>query len=241
MIVKPILYRIPFSHYCQKVEWAFTNAGIPYDAIDVSLVKMPRLPKVTRDGTVPILEVDGVLIEGSGAIMAWIAEACPELDWYPNGALEWEKRMDAEMGPVARREAYRVAHGEPFRFNVPFMQRLLLRSVRPILLNVLKYYKVRRYEEEDRLARERFTNEIAAQLDDKPFLFGTAPSAADFATAALARPFLYVADARGYGGPAWQQVEQFVLRMKPAATSMGRSRKIREKDWKRLEEFSSRL
>ncbi|MGB1697814.1 MAG: glutathione S-transferase family protein [Thermoplasmatota archaeon] len=238
--MNPILYRIPFSHYCQKVEWAFTHAGIPYDAIDISLIKMPRLPKVTRDGTVPILEVDGVLIEGSGAIMAWIAEACPELDWYPEGALEWEQQMDAEMGPVARREAYRVAHGDPFHFNVPFLQRLMLRAVRPILLNVMKYYKVRRYDEEDRLARARLTKDIAAQLGNKPLLFGAAPSAADFATAALARPLLYVADARGYEGEDWQRVEQYVLRLKPESTSVDKSRKIREKDWKRLEALASR-
>lgn len=229
------LYRIPFSHYCQKVEWAMTHAGMEYDAIDISLVKMPRLPKVTKSGTVPALEVDGQLIEESQAIMEWLAKQCPDVEWYPEGAWAWEHRMDEEMGPVGRREAYRVAYAEPFKFNVPWMQRLLLRSVRPILLNVVKYYKVRRYEEEDVLARERLTAEIASQLGDKPYLFGDQPCAADFATAALARPLLYVDEARGYEGEEWTKVVQYILRMKPERTTLRKAKKIREKDWTRLE------
>lgn len=233
--MKPILYRIPFSHYCQKVEWALTHAGIAYDAIDVSLPKMRRMTKATPSGTVPVLEADGKLIEESQPIMQWIAQQAEELDWYPEGAYEWEHRMDAELGPVARREAYRIAHGEPFKFNIPWLQRLGLRAVRPILLNVLKHYKVRRYEDEDTLARDRLTTEIAAQLGDKQFLFGTAPCAADFATAALARPLLYVGEARGYAGDEWTKVTRYILRMKPEKTSLHKKRGIGEKDWKRID------
>lgn len=216
-----------------------THAGIEYDAIDISLIKMPRLPKVTKDGTVPILEVEGRLIEGSGAIMEWIAKEAPELDWYPEGAKEWEARMDEEMGPVARREAYRVAHGRPFQFNVPLGSQLLLRAVRPILLNVIKYYKVRRFTEEDTENRKILTRDVAAQLGDKPFLFGNTPSAADFASTALARPLLYVNEAQGYDEPEWTVLEQFVLRMKPEGTTVQKIRKIGEKDWKRLEKLAN--
>lgn len=239
--MKPILYRIPFSHYCQKVEWALTHAGIEYDAIDISLPKMRRMTTATPSGTVPALEIDGLLIEESQPIMKWIAAQAPELDWYPDGAYEWEHRMDAEMGPIARREAYRVAHGDPFKFNVPWMQRLGLRAVRPILLNVMKYYKVRRYEEEDVLGRVRLTNEIASQLGDRDFLFGTAPCAADFATAALARPLLYVDEVRGYSGADWSKVTQYILRMKPEKTSLHKKRGIREKDWKRIDSLVNRV
>ncbi len=240
---RPTLIRIPFSHYCQKVEWAFAQAGIEYDCIDVPLQHMERLGKTTGTGLVPALVVDGKLLEGSGAILDWAAaHAAPntaplfpsELDMKVKA---WQAWADKSIGPVARREAYRVAYNDPWHFTGNLGIRMVARAARPMILNILKFYKARRYEEEDAAAVPAIVARIAGSLGEGKagYLTSEHATAADYAVAALARPLLYAAPGRNYDDiPGWGTVVEYIERVRPTQLTRQRSRRIRNRDWAML-------
>ncbi len=247
MTNRPVVFGIPFSHYCQKAEWGLTQAGIDYDYVSISLPKMTRLTQLTPTGLVPAMIVDGQLIEGSDRIMEWAAERqAPQSDpLYPDAIKEtvdsWEQWAGEHIGPVARREAYRVAYSQPFKLRASLPIRLTARLVRPIILNVMKYYKSRRYDESDREAVPRIIVKVASRLraTGTGYLLADHPTAADHAVAALMRPFLYAERARNYQSEeGWGVVKEFVEGVKPHETTRRSRRSIGRADWETLAQLS---
>ena len=108
---RPVLWHIPMSHYSEKVRWVFDHRRIEHrrravlngNHVPVALVK-------TRgaQATFPILELDGEVVGGSGAIVAALEARYPERPLYPEDpaeraqALELERFFDAEMAPAVR-------------------------------------------------------------------------------------------------------------------------------------------
>jgi glutathione S-transferase len=241
--VRPVLFRIPFSHYCQKVEWGITQAGIAYDCIDIPLHKMSRLAETTATGLVPALIHDDRLFEGSDSIMEWASNnARPgTLPLFPPGhgrqARQWQDWADQSVGPVARREAYRVAYEDPWKFTNNLAVRVAAKAAKPVVLNILKYYKARRFDEEDKLAIPQIVARLNVGLDETGtgFLTTTHATAADHSVAALARPLIYAAQSRNYHNiSGWQNVEAFISRVRPRSTLKRRRRGIREDHWSEL-------
>ncbi len=240
----PTLVRIPFSHYCKKAEWGLTQVGLRYRTLDLLLGGMRYMERASPEGTVPML-VDGETpIYGSDLILRWAADrASPDTPpLYPakwrSDVEAWELWADDEVGPVARREAYRVAHNQPFKLTRNPLVHGAAWAARGQTLGVLKFYKVRRFDESDSQAAPGIFRRIAQQLEESGtgFLFGPRPTAADIATAALVEPFTYAAPGRAYHEmEGWKETRDHLARVKPARTLRSGGRWMREKDWQWLE------
>lgn len=212
--MRPVLVRLSFSHYCRKVEWALQAAGIPYKARNVSFRMLADFEDLHPEGTVPVLAVDGERICGSSDIMAWLAQVA-DSDLYPEGVADdvraWEAWADETIGPVTRRMAYRHIHAHPAGYTRNPALWALFRAGRPAILGILKYYKARRTEDSDPQELDAILRRTLDQLGPRPFLFGDAPSAADYATAALLQPVVRIhPDAH----PSMQEVRAYIDRVR---------------------------
>ncbi len=144
---------------------------------------------------------------------------------------------------MTRREAYRQMHDRPKSFrgyqDVKFW--MTLPPARRLYLAVLKHYKARRFDATDGPAVREIIGKVFDRLAKagNDYLFVDYPTAADYATAALLEPMLRCAAPRGYDQePGWGEVEDFVLRVKPAATTRQTTRRVREQDWTEFERLS---
>jgi glutathione S-transferase len=231
---RPLLIRFPISHYCHKVEWALHYAGIPYDYSNVGLATLRAFHDINPENTVPVLIVDGERICGSNAIMQWMDRVAPGAGLYADKqAAKWETWADEEVGLLARRSAYRTAYEQPTWYtNQPAIW-AALRAARPILLNVLKAYKASRFYADDDVACPTYLAKIGNQLEKSGarFLFGAAPTAADFAVAALTKPILRIRK-----GPMFE-VQQFATLRAYAdrVRGAGNSTRRRRRRWTRTQ------
>ncbi len=247
---QPRIIQIPFSHYCHKVTWAMDAAGEPYETLDVSLPKMLRSRSFNpAEGTVPVLHtVDDDLLFGSAVILDWLNQRRPEAGLFPlahDGIIrEWQAWADEVIGPVARREAYRVAHNQPLQFGAGLFVRLALVAYKKVTLGVLKLEKARRFEEADTQAVRNICARISEALAAKGtgFLVTDHPTAADYAVAALFAPLRFAARAHHYEEvPGWADSMAFVKRVRPAKRARVARRSIRESDFAAYEALNERL
>lgn len=243
-VARPVLLRIPFSHFCRKAEWGLTQAGIEYDALDVPLWKMKNAPRANpRQATVPVLRTDEGVLMDSHDILVWADahRADGRSPLYPEGVRAdveaWEAWAGDVVGPAVRREAYRALHRHPgtaASYGAPFYVRLPLVGKR-LFLAVLKHYKARRFDDTDPPAIRQAIDKVARQLtlNGTGYLVGRHATAADHAVAALFEPLVLV---RGrYDGPALRLVQAYIARVKPARTTRQVARAVRERDWRALE------
>lgn len=248
---RPILLRIPFSHFCRKAEWGLTHAGIDYDALDVKLWEMKNAKRANpREGTVPVMRVGDKLVFGSHEVMAWAEghKAPDALPLYPpKWAVQvglWEAWADESLGPVTRREAYRELHKRPktFRGYPDVKLWMTLPPARRLYLAVLKNYKARRFDDTDPTAVRSIIQKVFERLAKAgtDYLFVDYPTAADYATAALLEPLLPCAVPRGYDAePGWGELEDFVRRVKPVGTTLRQRRRVRERDWAEFDRINT--
>lgn len=212
---RPVLLRLPFSHYCRKAEACLGQAGIAYDVLDVGLRRMP-VP-VHAAGTVPVLRVGDALLTDSHDIALWAdARAAPgttPLRTADPAVLDWMRWADEVVGPLARRQAYRCAYNDPGAFTDRPGLRVALRLWRPVLLRVLKAYRVRRFDAADAEEGPRVVARVAAGLaaTGTGHLVGEHATAADLTVACLAAPLVRVGAWAGLDRePGWQAVVDFV-------------------------------
>lgn len=108
-----ILYQFPISHYCEKARWALDHKKIPYTL--KNLIPGPHIwttRRIALQTSVPILEHDKTVIQGSGAIISYLDQLYPETSLTPSDpalkkeALELEKYFDTEIGMHLRRYIY---------------------------------------------------------------------------------------------------------------------------------------
>jgi glutathione S-transferase len=196
------LITIPISHYCEKARWALDRAGMPYRE-ERHVQGIHRLAARRAGGgiTVPVLVTpDGALGE-SEDILAWIdVRTPPEHRLHPaepSSRREVERlcrRLDAELGPRARRFMYvhMLAHRALLlRFNnqgVPAWEDRAIRWGWPLAVRfVRRALGVRPgIEVEDEAAIWRELDFVAELLaDGRPHLCGERFGAADLTFAAL--------------------------------------------------------
>ncbi len=139
---KPRLYVFSISHYCEKARWAIEHHGIEYELVHLapgSHISTARDLGSRRSG-LPILSIDGEVIQGSSKIIDW-ADRVGEADskrLAPQGGesgAEIEKRLDDVLGVHARRVFYSEALVEQpqsvrrfFARDLSLVQRLTLRA-----------------------------------------------------------------------------------------------------------------
>ncbi len=188
----PTLIQLSFSHYSRKVAWAMHHAGIEFDARNVSLRQMVDIRDLHPENTVPVLVADERRICGSDQIMRWIAEQAPTADLYRDDAAAWESWADENLGPLARRDAYRTIYEHPTWYTANPALWMLFRAARSTVLTILKTYKARRHYDSDDAARPAIIQHVIDGLGDKPYLGGDTPHAGDFAVAAMLQPMLRI-------------------------------------------------
>lgn len=123
---RPFLWHLPVSHYSEKVRWALDHKQIPHDRRAlIGGLHIPIALLVTRGRsyTLPVLELDGLRIGDSTAIIATLEEQYPDPPLYPSEpaqrarALELEDWFDTRLGPDIRRFVFHALRGDQELFD----------------------------------------------------------------------------------------------------------------------------
>jgi len=198
------LYQFPISHYCEKARWALDYKGLPYTQVNLlpgSHVKVVK--KIAAKSELPVLRHDERVVQNSSDIITYLDETFPDRPLTPASpeaearAREWENYVDENIGPYIRLYCYHylldrpdivlplLTHGQAWHRKLVF--RLIFPKVREVMRELLRI--------DDRTAEialkklARVIDKLHAQLEQTPFLAGTAFSRADLAAAALLAPF----------------------------------------------------
>jgi glutathione S-transferase len=97
--MKPRLYVLAPSHYCERARWALQHRGIDFE--EVALAPGPHVFKARRlsgKTSLPLLQTDEGVIAGSANIVDWAGLA--------GGDLEVERRVADTLGVHCRRMVY---------------------------------------------------------------------------------------------------------------------------------------
>ena len=198
------LYTFRISHFSEKARWALDFEGIPYR--EKVLVPGPHQPvtrRIARKTEVPVLAHDGHHVQGSSAILDYIADRLGGRKLTPAdparraAALELEQRVDRAFGRGAQRVLYsellkdRAALTELWAAGGPPWARGFFRVAYPVVAMAVR----RMYRTADApavaAAKQLFLtpfDELDAVLARQPYLGGDAPSRSDITVAALLAP-----------------------------------------------------
>lgn len=198
------LYQFCISHYCEKVRWAMDVKGVRYTPVNLLPGQHARtIKRLTGDeSSVPVIDHDGQVIQGSAAIVDYLDQTFPEHPLTPadpalkEQALAWEKRLDDEAGPAIRTWIYHYFLQRPkvvvplLAAGTPFYNRILLSlafsRVDEIMRKWMKINQTTADTAEQTLAA--LVQELAEAYRERPFLVGDAFSRADLAAGALLSP-----------------------------------------------------
>jgi len=199
------LYQFAISHYCEKIRWALDYKDLNYETTNLLPGQhIKTVKKLTRGAgaSVPVLEHDGEVIQGSSDILDYLDRTFPGKPLMPADgtskalAAEWEKRLDDEAGPAVRCYSYHHFLQRPkivvplLAAGTPFYNRILLSLAFSRVNEVMrKWMKINdRTAEQSRLVMEKLLTELAETYSRKPFLAGDSFSRADLTAAALFAP-----------------------------------------------------
>jgi glutathione S-transferase len=202
----PVLWHLRFSHYNEKARWALDYKGIPHRRrASLPVLHAMRARRMAKRGrTLPILVIDGDVVQGSDRIIDRLEREKPDPPLYPadqanrERALELQKYLDDVLGPHIRRFAFfhelpdadktaalmSQGFGERtrrrFRRAFPLVRRVMRTAMR-IDGKGAERSRVKVLETLDRLD---------AQLDGRDYLVGDSFSVADLAGASLLFPLV---------------------------------------------------
>jgi len=200
------LYTFNLSHFSEKARWALDYEGLPYQE-KVLLPGPHRLTtlRIAKKSEVPILAHDGHCVQGSGAILDYIADRLGGIKLTPAAAdvrasaLALEQELDHAFGRGAQRVLYSVLlkpeHASKvidlWADNGPKWSRTFYSFAFPVISSAVKrMYKTTSPELVER-AKEQFVvaiDKLDAQLARTPYLGGEQPSRLDISAAALLGP-----------------------------------------------------
>ena len=198
------LYQFAISHYCEKVRWALDFKGLNYQAIN--LLPGQHIKTVRKLGadvsSVPVLVHDGTCVQGSARIVDYLDEVFPERPLTPSDpeerekALNWERRMDEELGPAVRCFAYHYFLQRPklvtpmLTAGTPFYNRFLIRLAFSRVDEVMrKWMKINeKTADAARKTMEQYLIELSQAYEAAPWLAGNSFSRADITAAAFLAP-----------------------------------------------------
>lgn len=198
------LYQFAISHYCEKVRWA-----LDYKAINAQTINLlpgqhvKTLRKLGAEGSsVPVIVHDGQCVQGSAPILDYLDENFPERPLTPADpaarelALDWERRMDDELGPAVRCFAYHYFLQRPklvtpmLTAGTPFYNRYLVRLAFSRVDEIMrKWMKINeKTADTSRQTMERYLTDLARAYEASPYLAGDSFSRADLTAAAFLAP-----------------------------------------------------
>ena len=169
------------SPWAERVRWALTFKGVPYEKQDYRPgVDEEAVKKLTGQAQVPVLLVNGTVIPDSTAILDWVEQFKPKPALLPASEQDraqvtlWEELMDGVLGPQARMLV--VGH--------------FLRSDQPELRQgghyfAQKYQHSPYAEEHAKATVERILTVLKHALAGRQYLVGKTFSRADIITASM--------------------------------------------------------
>ena len=202
-MTKPNLCVFSISHYCEKAKWALDYFDIDYKLntlLPGQHIAFARKLGLER-GALPILRVNGEVIQGSSLILDW-AEAITPRDMLPNAdeIAGIEKRLDDVLGVHLRRQFYSEAMVEfpatvkpMFMFGLSIIDKLKLNFIWPAVRKKMIMAMDLGYEEG--LASRAIVEAELAWLDDQiaggnRYLVNNQFSRADITAASLLAPIV---------------------------------------------------
>ncbi len=208
VISKLKLHQFSSSHFNEKARWALDFKGLQHDRLSyLPGPHMPAIKKLTggKTSTTPVLEDSNrhEVVQGSDKIIDYLETQFPETSLYPedpNEALEWQKRLDAELGPAVRTVVFEALVEEPghltqtFAGTKPFIKRSAYRLLLPFVLPLIK--KANGVNEQNikrsKITTAQFLDEIESTIAHTGYIVGDKFSIADLTAAALLAPIANV-------------------------------------------------
>ncbi|AXS83437.1 MULTISPECIES: glutathione S-transferase family protein [Marinobacter] len=198
------LYQFAISHYCEKIRWALDFKGLNYETVNLlpgQHIKTVRT-LTGKASSVPVLDHDGQIVQGSARILDYLDETFPERSLTPDDpelrkqALAWEHRLDEEAGPAIRCYSYHHFLQRPkivvpmLAAGTPFYNRILLSLTFSRVDEVMRQWmKINeKTAGKSRQVMEGLLNELAGIYSQQAFLVGDRFSRADLTAAALFAP-----------------------------------------------------
>jgi len=198
------LYQFCISHYSEKARWALDYKGINYKSVNLLPGQHARtITQMTRaDSSVPVLDHDGQIIQGSAQIVDYLDQMFPDNPLTPEDpalreqALEWEKKLDEQAGPAIRTWVYHYFLQRPkvvvplLAAGTPFYNRILLSLAFSRVDEIMrKWMKInQKTADAAQQTLEQLVTELADIYRQRPYLVGDRFSRADLAAAALLAP-----------------------------------------------------
>ncbi len=197
----PVLWHYTFSNFNEKVRWTLDHKRIPH----VRRAVLPGSPRAlwhSRNGTYPVLDLDGRRIVDSTKIIEALEAREPEPPVYPSDsgersrALELEDFFDEHAGHDLRRVVFWDLLDDPgaatevLATGQPRWTRSYLRASAPIAA----MYARRRYSiyaedaERSKATLLAALDRIESELQPSGYLVGDSFTVADLTAAALLYP-----------------------------------------------------
>jgi glutathione S-transferase len=202
------LHQFSHSHFNEKVRWALDYKGVLHTR--TNYIPGPHLPQIRRlsgQGQVPVLGMDGRVLHGSATILDAIEQRFPTPPLYPSQpsareeALALQAKLDAGLGPEVRRAVFDATLdesptyvAETFAGEKPPWKRTLFVTAFPVIralmkksMNITPTTGQRAQQRVDELLEW-----MAAKVEATGYLVGDSFTVADLTAAALLGPILRV-------------------------------------------------
>ncbi|WP_338807595.1 glutathione S-transferase [Pseudomonas chlororaphis] len=182
------LYSFRRCPYAMRARLALRYSGVPLEIVEVSLKAKPaEMLALSPKGTVPVLSVDGRVIDESLDIMRWALAQHDPQDW-----------LLKDDGPAQQRiEALIAENDQVFKLH----------------LNRYKYAE--RYPEQPmeyyRGQGELFLRQLDELLSQQDYLLADHPSLADMALAPFVRQFAHV-DRQWFAQTPYRNLQRWLQR-----------------------------
>lgn len=197
------LYQFAISHFSEKVRWALDFKGLNYQPVFMLPgAHIKPIRKLARKSSVPVLDHDGTIVQGSAEILDYVEKNFPDNPLTPDDpqekeqVLAWERRLDEEAGPAIRTWAYHYLLQRPKQVvpmlaaQTPFYNRLLLRlgfsRVDEVMRDWMKINAKTAAKAQQTL--ETVLEELNATYSQSEYLIGNQFSRADLTAASLLAP-----------------------------------------------------
>lgn len=198
------LYQFCISHYCEKARWALDSKGINYQTVNLLPGQhVNTIRKLTgAESSVPVLEHDGQIIQGSGHILDYLDKVFPDKPLLPADpdlqarVLEWEQKLDEQAGPALRTWVYHYFLQRPkvvvpmLAAGTPFYNRILLSLAFSRVDEIMrKWMKIsQKTADSSQATLEALVTELAEIYQQRPFLVGDQFTRADLTACSLLAP-----------------------------------------------------
>lgn len=202
-IKKPVLNIFVHSHYCEKARWTLDHFGVDFDTsyitpgLHVVFAKKHKLPETT----LPILVMDGEVVQGSANIISWAEEkySNPSNSLAPSADLEKCQEIEQRLDDIAGVQVRRLYYSESlmdspaevrqiFAKDLTFFNKMVLRGswgmVRKVMIKSMDIGKEQREDSKEIINQELdWIDDILS--DGRQFLVGDKFSRADLTAASL--------------------------------------------------------